>query len=257
MRRRPWFTLAVVLTLLGLLGMAVAVAFNWLAKGQDNLALSISRAGVGVALTTVAGAVITGALRYLDERRWRDQERRRVFHEVVEAYNNAKSARRGLKAFARLGDKLTSSDESTSSGSRTTPDLEERSDPEDPQRAGGAPHRADPLRAEEIGELRATMTKLNEAQLRFEAINREVGQSALFKRKNAIQYELRAVEKYINDHGLEHWEKHRADVREGECPLVLQKFHFQEFIRFFEWGVSGPLDRLTRALDEELFGRTR
>jgi hypothetical protein len=226
MWKRPWFGVALVLTAVFMLGIAMAILFNIPSKAKDDLWWSLSRAGVGIAITTVAGAVATGAFQLVDERRGRDQERRRVFREVVEAYNQVKATRRRMRALGLL-------------------------------------NRSDPLLAEEAQELRSIMAMLSDAQLRFEAMAREVDQSDLFaqKDKDVVTTGLGEVVNYIRDSVLKKWEYHGARVQAKAYPSVLKDLELQGFIahesRTFENIVCKPLDSLTEVLCEELFGKSR
>ncbi len=113
------------------------------------------------------------------------------------------------------------------------------------------------LRAEEVKELRSIMSRLDDAQLRFEALKREVHQSDLFRNKIDVEQELKLVEDYINKVALSNWQKCGKSVWENEPADVLQNLGLQEFHRFFEWNISKRLDHLTELLQAELFGGRR
>jgi hypothetical protein len=218
---RPWITVAIILSGVFLIGITVAVLFDWFSTTKDDLWSVVSRAGVGIAATTVAGAVATGAYKLVDEHRGRDQERRRVFHEVVEAYNEFKATRRSLKSLGLLSP------------------------------------RSGQLQAEEAKELRLVMARLNDAQLKFEAIAREVAESDLFNRRESITGELRAVEDYINKSVLDLWERNGGRVWSGADVGVIETLALRDFDRNFKQQVRTPLDRLTQILHQELFGTRR
>jgi hypothetical protein len=168
----------------------------------------------------VAGAVATGAFKLVDEQRVRDQERRKIFYEIVRVYNQVKSTRRTFKALGVL-----------KTGSRV------------------------PLRADEAKELRATMAILNDAQLRLEAIVREIDQSDLFDKKRLIMQRLRIAEDYINKNVLDLWEANGGDVWEGADPTVYMKLRLKEFVAAgFKKNVRIQLDELTKEMHKELFG---
>jgi hypothetical protein len=217
--RRPWRTVVRWLSLLFSVGIGVAVLFNSLSSANDDLASIIAKAGVGIAATTVAGAIATASFKLVDEQRALDQERRKVFSEIVRAYNQVKSTRRGLKAWGSL---TTRSEQA--------------------------------LQAEEAKELRTIMAKLNDAQLQFEAIAREIEQSHLFKREGPIIENLRAVENYINHSVLDRWEDHGWEVWEGANPIICNSLGFQDFEKDFKKQIRRPMDELTEALHRELFG---
>lgn len=216
--RRPWRGVVIALTFIFIAGIAVAAVFNGISANKDDIWSTISKAGVAIAATTVAGAVATGALKLVDEWRVRDQERRRVFHDVVETYNEVKSIRRSLRA---LGFLIPGSD---------------------------------PLTAEEAKDVLIIMTRLNDAQLRFEAIKREVEQSNLFNHPDPVIRELRTVEDYINKFAIEKWEESQGRIREGAGPGELDNLRLPDFIKGFRENIFEPLHRLTSALHEELFG---
>ena len=224
--RRLWFNLALVLVILFFVGIAIAVWANSLSATQNDIWSSISRAGVGIAFTTVAGVIATGAFRLVDVRRGRDQERRKIFHDVVEAYNQIKSARRRLRALGLLE------------------------------------ARKEVLHAEEVKELRSAMAELNDAQLRFEAIKRECEQSDLFTNKGSIITELGSVEAYVNYCLLKKWELNASRIWDGADPSVLDNLEVKDFIgrggdRHFDDKVAIRLRRITHILQAELFGSSR
>lgn len=219
--RRPWRGVIIALTLIFIAGIAVAAVFNAISANKDDIWSAISKAGVAIAATTVAGAVATAALKLVDEWRVRDQERRRVFHDVVEAYNEVKSIRRTLRALGLLSTK------------------------------------SDPVTAEEAEDVLKIMTRLNTAQLRFEAIKKEVEQSNLFTNLDLVTKELKTVEEYINQSAISKWEKSAGCIRKGADRRILDDLKLPDFISGFGPHIFAPLDRLTLALHRELFGRPR
>lgn len=216
--RRPWRGVIISLTFIFIAGIAVAAVFNGISANKDDIWSTISKAGVAIAATTVAGAVATGALKLVDEWRVRDQERRRVFRDVVETYNEVKSIRRTLRALGLL-----------------------------------IP-RSDPLTAKEAKDALTIMTRLNDAQLRFEAIKREIEQSNLFNHPDLVISELRTVEDYINKSVIGKWEKSQGRIREGAAHGELDNLGLPGFIEGFRENIFEPLRRITSALHEELFG---
>ena len=219
--RRPWRGVIIALTLIFIAGIAVAAVFNAISANKDDIWSAISKAGVAIAATTVAGAVATAALKLVDEWRLRDQERRRVFHEIVEAYNEVKSIRRSLRALGLLSPRLG------------------------------------PLTAEEAEEVLTIMTRLNSAQLRFEAIKKEVEQSNLFNNLDLVTRELRTVEDYINKSVISKWEKSEGRIRKEADRRELDNLKLPDFVRGFELHIFASLDSLTLALHRELFGRPK
>ncbi|WP_142098172.1 hypothetical protein [Pseudonocardia cypriaca] len=198
----------------------MAIVFNPASRSPDDLLSKLSDAGLSVAVVTVAGAFATGFFKVLDERQLRDQERRKVFHELIDEYNQVKGVRRGLAAL------------------------------------GVHKQRTRSLSSDETKELRAAMAKLNDAQLRFEAIKREVEQSNLFRRNADVARELREVEHFINRCVLDKWENYGGDIWEDASPSVLGNLGLATSMTAgFKSHVKQPLDRLTNILHEELFGR--
>jgi hypothetical protein len=219
--RRPWRGVIIALTLTFIAGIAVAAVFSAISTNKDDIWSTISKAGVTIAVTTVAGAVATAALKLVDEWRVRDQERRKVFHDVVETYNEVKSIRRSLRALGLLS----------------------------PRRGR--------LTAEEAEEVLTIMTRLNAAQLRFEAIKKEVEQSNLFTHLDLVTRELRTVEDYINKCAIAKWEKSTGHIRKGADRHELDNLELPRFIEGFEYHIFRPLDNLTLTLHEELFGKRK
>jgi hypothetical protein len=219
--RRPWRGVIIALTLIFIAGIGVAAVFNAISTNKDDIWSTISKAGVTIAVTTVAGAVAAAALKLVDEWRVRDQERRKVFHDVVETYNEVKSIRRSLRALGLLSP------------------------------------RCGPLTAEEAEEVLTIMTRLNAAQLRFEAIKKEVEQSNLFTHLDLVTKELRTVENYINKCAIEKWEKSAGCIRKGADRHELDNLQLPVFIEGFEHHIFRPLDNLTVTLHEELFGKRK
>jgi hypothetical protein len=186
---------------------------------NDDIWSAISKAGVALAFTTVAGAIATGGFKLIDERRARDHERRRIYREVLEAYNEVKSTRRRLRA------------------------------------VGLAKEKTKPLQPEEVKELRSIMLELSNAQLRFELILKECRQSDLFIRNDLLIKELRTVECFLNKAFVEKWEEYGGEVREGVNREVLQNLKFDSFLAKSKYCVSLPLDQITQIIQAELFGK--
>jgi hypothetical protein len=188
-------TVLILLLILFLVGLAVAVYFDQRSSG-DDLQRAHSRAGVGVALTTVAGALVTVVLKARDERRLRDQERRDFFHEVVNVYNAVKAVRRQLRTTLSRPDVED-----------TPPGLRARM----VRRGTGRRRRSRSCSGgagavnKQIDAMGPLMQELNVAQLRFEALKRESTESALF-RDQAVADCLQRVESYLHDRIVKPWE---------------------------------------------------
>jgi hypothetical protein len=211
-----------VLIAMTVIGLVAAFLFDQRSQSSDDIWANLSKAGVTIAVITVAGAMANIGIKALDERRARDLERRRLFHDIVDAYNAAKAARRGMSAL------------------------------------GFKEQRDVALRADEADELRSIMAKLNETQLRFEAIKREVEQSDLFRRRNDMLQQLRIIEDYINKSVLDQWEKLGCKVWAGATPETVDGLNLRHFIvDGFQTHVSAPLKILTQIIQGELAGHRR
>lgn len=217
--------LAVAVPVLALvvLGIGLAVLFDAVSAEKDDLWWSLSRASIGLAITSLGGAVATGAFRVIDGRRERDRELRRLLHQVVGAYNDVKSARRRFKA---LG----------AAGGRTTP-----------------------LISAEVEELREAIAQLNCAQLAFETMKREVGKSDVCDQRTVIVRELDAVERHINETVLKKWQAHAPAGWANVDSSYLTSIGLNEFVqtRSFRANVSSRLDTIELAFQQQLFGKAR
>lgn len=221
-RRRSFLGAAVALGLLFVAGIVIAVVSNRISSKNDDLAASIARTGVTLALTTVGGAVAGLVLKSVDERRARAQESRKVLQDIVDAYNCAKSVRRKIRATGLLGEAETM------------------------------------LTAQQLESLRRTMDDLDGAQLRFEALKRQVRESDLFRHSTEIVEHLEAVEKFLNRKVLSRWEEVGAKSFAGSVAhRDLDKLQLKCFVDDFPDRVSSRLDRITELLRAELFGSTR
>lgn len=226
-RRRPWIVLAAVLAAIFALAVTLIFVADARSSREGDTWSDISEAGVQVAVITVLGAVVTAAFKYVDERRTRDEQRRRAFHDVLASYNQVKAVRRNLEALGMF--RFDSS-----------------------RRLG----------AEQARELRAQMAALNEAQLSFETIARELEQSGLFRNLFDIVDQLRTAENYLNKCVVAKWQSNGGEVWEGAGASELAGLELDKFIgghhdgfAAFENRVSTPLDQITDALHEELFGK--
>jgi hypothetical protein len=221
-RHRSFLDAAVPLGLLFVVGIAVAAISYDISSSNDDLAASIAKAGVTLALTTVGGAVAGLVLKNVDQRRARDQESRQVLQDIVDAYNCAKAVRRKVRAIGLLD------------GTGATPTTGQ------------------------VELLRRAMDDLDGAQLRFEALKRQVRESDLFRHAAEIVEHLEAVEKYLNRTVLSRWEGVGGKLLVG--PVARQdvdRLQLKAFVDDFPDRVSGRLDRITELLRAELFGPTR
>ncbi len=137
-RRLKLFVFGALVVAAALTGIGVLFADD-----QHKVALAAATAGIQLGAITVIGAVVTQALRdYNDARedqRRLNEYRMTVFRDTVDAYNSVKTVRRTLRAL------------------------------------GLAVQSDDPLSPEQVIDFNAQMSALNEAELSFEKIEREVG----------------------------------------------------------------------------------
>jgi hypothetical protein len=216
MTRRFWTTVLIVFVPMGIVGIGIAILFARWSTEPDDLQSTISKAGVGVALTTIAAAVGAIALRIIDFQRVRDDERRRLHRSVVEAYNSVKAVRRRLVALGL--DRAVSS-----------------------------------ISDEHWKEMKGAIDELNTAQLCLEAIKREVDLTDALARRDEVSRALAIVEKYINEEVLEQWEEHGWSdwkVRKRACPEIDVSRFVEK--KYFRHNVSNQLDLITSVLQREL-----
>jgi hypothetical protein len=225
MARRSLMTVVFVLTGMFVFGALVTYLFDAKSTDPDDVWATISTAGAGVALTSVAAGVAAYTLRALDYRRARDDERRRLHREVVKAYNSVKAVRRRMVAL-------------------------------------GLDRSAGPLPDDRWTEMKGAVDELNAAQLSLEAIKREVEVSEAFARRDEVAQALAFVEKYINEEVLEQWECHgwnawkmsgthrpRRRAAHG-CPEIDVSRFVEK--KYFRHNVSNRLDLITSVLQKEL-----
>lgn len=220
---RLWRTVLIAVVVTLAIGALLVLSADEIAGTRKDLETDLSRAGVNLAVTAVAGILATAAFKMLDHARTKNQERLRIFKEVVAAYNELKAARRGLRA---LG----------------FPSMEVHE-----------------LRGEEVKELRALMVSISETQLKFEALTREVEQSDLFEPKDGVAKVLADVEQYMHDGVVKPWEGLGPQVWEGAQTTVFDRGVFEGFTAKWEdskefAAISTRLDSLTAVLHDRLFG---
>jgi hypothetical protein len=169
-RRSPWAALVAALIAILVIGATLAViGIIESPKGKrDDFWFELAKAGIQIAVISSAGAVVSALLTYIDERRTRNEQRLRVFHDIVLAYNEIKAVRRNLRVL----------------GMRT---------------------RRGSLNAEQEKEIREQFRTFNRAQLSLEAIKRELNESNLFKDSMEIVCQLAAAEQWLSD-VHERWE---------------------------------------------------
>jgi hypothetical protein len=225
-RQHLWIPVAALAAGLLAVGIVLAVSGTGRASNQYDIWPDISRAGIQIAAVTMLGVLVAVAFRSVDERRTRDEQRRRLFQDVVTSYNEVKSVRRHLRAQGML-------------------------------------HAASitPLKAARAQDIRTQMGRLIEAQLSFEARRRELEQSDLFKDVEVVCDMLARAEQYLNKSVIAKWEHHGGAIVEGADAAALDALGLTPFIGYahdgfhaFQTKISVPLDDLTRVLHDEIFG---
>ncbi len=224
-RRYPWTLFGTVLIVVFVVGVTLAlIGVVKSPTPRDEFWSDLAKAGLQIAIITVLGAIVTTTLKYVDERRARDEQRLQVFRDIIAAYNRVKAVRRNLRGLGVL-----------------------------------AP--ANSLNAMQAKAFREQMMALNDAQLSLEAVKKELAESRLFKDPTAMIAQLRTVEHYLGGTVYKRWEESGGGIWEGadtealrDVKLVEFAGHKHEGYRAFEEKVSKPLDDLTRLLHAELFG---
>ena len=95
---RRWRTVLVAAGTTLATGAVLVLIANTSGGFPADIRTDLTRAGVGLAVTAVLGILATAAFKDFDQARVKDQERRRIFREVVDAYNDLKAGRRRLRA---------------------------------------------------------------------------------------------------------------------------------------------------------------
>jgi hypothetical protein len=72
LRRTPWSPVYWTIAAILLLGIVVVIVGGFLASDDRDIWVEVSKAGVGIALITVAGAVASIAVKHVDEARARE-----------------------------------------------------------------------------------------------------------------------------------------------------------------------------------------
>ena len=215
------------------LGVALLVVGIAVSEQKADVGLEVAKVGLQVLAVGIVGGALAFAWRVEEKRR--DERKKRIeqareerlaihdrqlamFLQVVSAYNGVKALRRSLKS---LGLK-----------------------------SGEAP-----LTAWQADGFHEQMGRLNELQLVFEAMVRELGETDLFDSDTAaIVRELSAIEKYLND-VLACWEERGANVRDGS-PRAHVASELKDLLdaRLFKCGIVSRRRRLTEIMHKRLFG---
>jgi hypothetical protein len=227
-RIRNWATVVLVLVFVLVVGLILAYVGARESRADNDLWSRYSAAGVGLAVTVVAGLLVTVSLRVVDGARSRDQELRRLFLEIVKAYNQIKGSRRELRALGLA-----------------TPSF--------------GRERTETLSSDDVKELHSCLSSLNQAQLALEQVKRDAGQSRLFS--DSILRQLQTIESYINVVVVEKWERHGPKLRDGSPVTLIDDLGLMDFVAYqsetFERCVSEPLRQITKYLNEQMYGKPR
>jgi hypothetical protein len=207
-----------------IVGIVIAVVAGLTASDDRDVWTEVSKAGVSIALITVAGAIGSVAVKRADERRAREAELRRILHIVLDAYNGATAARRNLRAIG-----LPEPDQDRLLGD------------------------------DQIRELRAVLAELNDHQLGIEAVAREIPHSGLFRDPDTAVSSLRCAEDFINKSAIRTWEHTGGQLWPGRDVSFANLRGLDEFIgrkrdgfgQFEQW-VSTPLDRFIEQISQEI-----
>jgi len=215
------------------LGFAMVVIGAVMSDQRRELWLELARVGIQLLAVGIVGGALSAGWKLAEQRR---SDRRRDFelelenkrevHErqlatfvqVVAAYNGVKSVRRTLKSL-------------------------------------GLKSREGVLDTWQVAGFHAQMARLNELQLVFEAMVRELGETDLFSSDTGtITRELAGIESYLNE-VLAVWENHGADIREGSSRApVADGLRGLLETPLFKNGVVQRRRNLTVAMHNHLFG---
>lgn len=200
---------------------------------RADLWLELGKVGLQLLAVGIVGGALSAGWKIAEEDRAEarreaelDRERRQDFHsrqlsvfvQVVTAYNGVKAVRRAL----------------FSHGFAITRGV------------------LDALQAQGFHD---QMARLNELQLVFEAILRELGETNLFGSDTSeIVRELSGVEHHLNE-VLRFWQNHGFEIRAGiSADEVAKGVEGLLDSRSFGTGVVEPRRRLTEAMHRHLFG---
>ncbi len=224
---RAWIWIAVVL----ILGAAIAVALVLWARShlpsekRPDLWFEVAKAGVQLGVVAVLGGLVALALRSVDaareDRRSVREYRLSILHDLLDAYNGIKTARRTLRAFGL---------QMPQSGS---------------------------LSAGQIAEYRSQSRSLMEIQLSLEKIVRELEtRPDLFRASDGLRDALDDAETYVHDLGKE-WEENGVWLKEGaDAARLAELSELQPFLRTrdeeFYKRVSRPIRHALETIGREL-----
>lgn len=167
-RARSWWSVYATIGALLVAGMGIASVAAAYATDL-SLANELFKSGVTVAVVTVAGALVTIALKRAEEVRARDAELRGLLHSVVETYNAAKHCRRRVKSLCL---------------------------------PFGTPEAT--LTDHQAAMLSKVLPEVSRVQLQLEAIKRELPYAGLFDERATIRTRalLHGAEEFMNDYAV-------------------------------------------------------
>jgi len=214
-------------------GIGLVVLGAVMSPDREDLWLDAAKAGIQLVVAGIVGGALNAAWKVAEERRADQrktieaglQEKREIherqlamFVKIVAAYNGVKAVRRTLKSL-------------------------------------GLKYPEGTLDSTQVAGFHAQMSRLNELQLVFEAMTRELGETDLFKPDTApIAKELEAIADYLNN-ALSIWEDCGWQVREGARKgFVVVGLRPVVDTSQFKSGVVQPRRHLTEAMHRQLFG---
>jgi hypothetical protein len=249
-----------------LLGVALVIIGAVLSEQREELWIEIAKVGIQLLVIGIIGGALSAGWKLAEERR---SEQRRLAEEI-------RSEQRRLAEEIRSEERKLA--EERRSHERRQFDLDLETNREIHQRQLGSfmevvaayngvksvrrTLKSLGLKTHEgvmdelqVAGFHAQMARLNELQLVFEAMVRELGETALFgDDTDAIVTELNGVERYLN-RVLEIWEENGSTIRSGSptAPVAHGLSGLISGSRFAS-GVVERRQRLTEAMHNHLFG---
>ncbi len=208
-----------------IIGIGLLVVGLALVDERQTVYVELAKSGLQLLVVGLLGSGLAALWRWNDQRRDLRQARQEVqlalFVRLVKSYNEAKAVRRTLRSLGLAQD----------SGS-----LDQR----------------------QVDGFRDQMMLLNQVQLDFEALTREIGEARLFDENSPeILTELHRIERHLNS-ALQIWEKGGASIDVGTDVSVVAA-GLDGLIgdsAVFRAGVATPRRRATELMQDSLFGRS-
>ena len=232
MESSSWrWNLAVPVALVVAALLAVIIGIVLIPSRREDIGFEIAKAAVHaipfVILSIGVGLFLRWSEGSREDRRLSDEHRRKIFDEVVTAYNRIKGTRRWLRAAGYL-------DITTGS-----------------------------LSAERLAELDRRMEALSDAELELEKVKREVElHPHVFTHADDLVRDLTQVTRYLRG-VVKDWEKSELTVDDG-VRHVATWTELQGFLRkggtegaTFKECASDPMDAVVKALLSDLLPGTR